>query len=198
MLARVRVLSQIVVAGNAAPGYALVHSEAVREKLAFSRLKRMAPRLRCKVIHSVLRAIGTRYVGRSSRSGKVDAALHNFEVLVRAGGPAKFFTHVASLKTTEAKIAFLCKNLKFCKRKGCRDTLIELRLANDCVALDQRLRKILLCVGAKVPKSIDSQYEEIERELIDQVAKPSGFSGGELDRVLFQNAGDVMVCLLCP
>jgi hypothetical protein len=80
-----------------------------------------------------------------------------------------------SLKTTEAKIAFLCKSLKFYKRKGCSDTLIELRLANDCVALDQRLRKILLCVGAKVPKSIDSQYEQIERELIEKSCQAASY-----------------------
>ncbi|MGC1626443.1 MAG: hypothetical protein WA735_06225 [Candidatus Acidiferrales bacterium] len=30
------------------------------------------------------------------------------------------------------------------KRKGCRDTLIELRLAHGCLASDQRLKKVLL------------------------------------------------------
>jgi len=53
------------------------------------------------------------------------------------------------------------------------------------------------CVGAKVPKSIDRHYDEIEKELIEKVAKPSGLSGGELDRILFQNYGDIMVRLSC-
>jgi hypothetical protein len=81
--------------------------------------------------------------------------------------------------------------------EGCRDTLIELRLATDCLALDQRLRKIMECVGAKVPKSIDRHYDEIEKELITDVATPCGLSGGELDRILFQNYDDIMVRLKC-
>ena len=86
----VRVLSQIVVAGNAAPGDTLRTSEAVKEKLAFHRLKRLTPKRRRKVIHAVLHAIGTRYVGRSVKNKKIDAALHNFDELVRAGGPERF------------------------------------------------------------------------------------------------------------
>ena len=76
--------------------------------------------------------------------------------------------------------------------------MIELRLASDCLALDQRLKTILEGLGAKMDGSINSQYEQIERELIDHVAEPSGLSGGQLDRILFQNSGDIMVRLLCP
>ena len=73
-----------------------------------------------------------------------------------------------------------------------------MRLASDCLALDQRLKKILEeGLGAKIDGSINSQYEQIERELIDHVAEP-GLSGGQLDRILFQNYGDIMVRLLCP
>lgn len=32
---------------------------------------------------------------------------------------------------------------------------------------------------------------------MEKVARPSGLLGGELDRVLFQNYGDIMVRLLC-
>jgi hypothetical protein len=64
--------------------------------------------------------------------------------------------------------------------------------------LDRRLNRILQCVGAQVPRSLNRHYEEIERELIEKVAEPSGLSGGKLDRVLFQNYGDIMVRLLCP
>lgn len=194
----VRVLSQIVVAGNAAPGYVLQRSEAAKKILSFSRLKKLRPRRRRKVIHSVLRAIGTRYIGTSSQNKKVDAALHNFEALANAGGPRQFFEEIASMKSTKEKISFLSRNLAFYKKKGCRDTLIELRLAADCLALDQRLRNILEGVGARVPRSIDKHYEEIEEELINRVAKPCGLSGGKLDRILFQNYGDIMVRLLCP
>ena len=53
-------------------------------------------------------------------------------------------------------------------------------------------------LGARVPQSIYKQYEEIERELINRVAKPCGLSGGKLDRILFQKYGDIMVRLLRP
>jgi hypothetical protein len=191
-----RVLSQVVVAGNAAPGYTLQQSKAVGEKLAFSRLEKLPPQLRRERIHRVLHVIGTRYVGKKSRNRKVDAAVHNFEALVNAGGPRQFFEKVASEKGTQAKVRYLSKTLKYYKKKGCRDILIELRLASDCMALDQRIRKILEGVGVKIHRSIDKHYEQIERELIEKVAKP-GLTGGELDRVLFQNAGDIMVRLLC-
>ncbi len=177
-----RVLSQIVVAGNATPGDTLRNSPAVRERLGYSRLKKLPTRLRRQQIHRVLHAIGTRYVGKNSRSVKIDAAVHNFQVLVDAGGPLKFFEEVAAEKGTQARANYLSDKLKFYKRKGCRDTLIELRLAHDCLALDQRLKKVLLGVGAKIRGSVDRQYGEIERELLVRVAKPSGFSGGQLLR----------------
>jgi hypothetical protein len=60
------------------------------------------------------------------------------------------------------------------------------------------IRKILEGVGGKIHGSLDKQYEQIERELIVRVAKPNHLTGGEPDRVLFQNASDIMVRLLCP
>jgi hypothetical protein len=193
-----RVLSQIVVAGNAAPGDTLRNSPAVRERLGYSRLKKLPTRLRRQQIHRVLHAIGTRYVGKKSRSVKIDAAVYNFQVLIDAGGPLEFFKEVAAERGTQARAKYLSDKLKFYKRKGCRDTLIELQLARDCLALDQRLKKVLLGVGAKIRGSVDQQYEEIERELLLRVSKPNGLSGGQLDRILFQNYGDIMVRLRCP
>ena len=194
-----RVLSQIVVAGNAAPGDTLRASQAARERLAFARLKKLSPHRRRQQIHSVLSAIGTRYVGKRSKNPKIDAAMHNFEVLVRAGGPGRFFQKVASMKQTKDKINFLSKTsgLKYFKKKGSRDILIGLGLASDCIALDQRITKILECVHAKIQGSLNSQYEQIEKELIKRVAEPN-LSGGELDQILFRNYGDIMVRLLCP
>src|SRR5579862_8748041 len=167
-----RVLSQIVVAGNAAPGDTLRCSPAVKEKLAFDRLRKLTPRLRRQRIHSVLQAIGTRYVGKKNKNRKIDAAVHNFKQLVDAGGPVRFFGLVAAERETKAKVKYLSDKLKYYKKKGCRDTLIDFRLADDCVALDQRLMKILEGVGAKLKGSLNRHYEEVERELIERVAKP--------------------------
>ena len=169
----------------------------MRERLSFSRLKKLSPRLRRRRIHGVLLAIGTRYVGKKAPNRKVDAAVHNFNALNKARGPRRFFEQVAA-KDKEARLKYLSDELKYYKKKGCRDIAIELRLATDCMALDQRLNNILEGLGAKIDGSINSQYKEIERELINRVAKRSGLSGGQLDRVLFQNYGDIMVRLLCP
>src|SRR5579862_1753265 len=144
-------------------------------------------------MHRVLKAIGTRYVGKNPRNRKVDAALYNFKALLHAGTPQEFFKRVAAEKGTEARARYLSENLQYYKKKGCRDILIEFQLARDCVALDQRIRNILEGIGAKIYGSIDQQYEQIERELLERVAKPNGLSGGELDRILFRNYADLMV-----
>jgi hypothetical protein len=193
-----RVLSQIVVAGNATPGDTLRNSQAVRERLGYSRLKKLPSRLRRQQIHRVLQAIGTRYVGKKARNRKVNAAVHNFKALIDAGGPRRFFEKVAAQKGTAARANNLSKRLDYYKKKGCRDILIELRLASDCIALDQRIKKILEGVGVKIHGSINRQYQQIEQELIGKVGELSGLTGGQLDRILFQNYGDIMVRLLCP
>ena len=57
---------------------------------------------------------------------------------------------------------------------------------------------ILEGIGVELQGSLNQNYEQVERELIEHVAKPSGISGGELDRVLFRNYADIMVRLRCP
>jgi hypothetical protein len=158
-----RVLAQIVVAGNAAPADMLERSEAVKEKLAFPRLRKLSPRQRRQVIHSVLRAIGTRYVGEKSKNAKIDAALHNFDALEKAGGPVAFFKKVAAEKDTSAKLKFLEDKLHYYKKKGCRDTLIELRLASDCMALDQRIKNILEGVGVNSLVRLTDSTNKLKR-----------------------------------
>jgi len=123
--------------------------------------------------------------------------MKNFDALARMKGPRRFFEQVNSKKSTKEKIDFLSEHLGYYKKKGCRDTLIELRLASDCMALDQRLKGIVRAVGGKLPESIEKLYEEIEQVLIERIAEPSDLTGGELDRILFQNYGDIMVRLLC-
>ena len=56
--------------------------------------------------------------------------------------------------------------------KGARDTLIELGLAEKCMALDVRIFGILEKVGVKVAP--DDIYRQIEKELIRKVARPFG------------------------
>lgn len=108
---------------------------------------------------------------------------------MKAGGATKFFKRVATLPTEKERIQFLSNRgtFKYYGKKGARDTLIELGLAKECLALDARILGLLEKVGVEIKRgSLDRDYERIEGELIEKVAKPLGISGARLDRVLFQ------------
>jgi hypothetical protein len=70
-------------------------------------------------------------------------------------------------------------------------------VAKECLALDGRILGLLKRVGVEIKRgSLDRNYEKIEEELIEKIAAPNGLSGGQLDRILFQNYGDITVRLL--
>jgi hypothetical protein len=136
--------------------------------------------------------IGTRYVSKKKgweKDKKARAAVCKFRALMKAGGPRKLFKRVAALPTEKERIQFLSNRETFQHygKKGARDTLIELGLAKECLALDVRILGLLEKVGVKIKRgSLDRDYERIEGELIEEVAKPLGISAARLDRVLFQ------------
>jgi hypothetical protein len=88
------------------------------------------------------------------------------------------------------RIEGLRKSLQFYGNKGSRDTLIELRLAENCMALDVRIFGVLEGVGVKV--SPDDIFRYVEEELIRKVARPLGITGGQLDRILFKNYNELL------
>ena len=141
-----------------------------------------------KHLHKVFVSLKVRYVGRNWKTDKKAAAgVKNFRKLTgqKGGGPKQFFGKIAQLKTESERIDELKESLKFYGDKGSRDTLIELRLAEDCMALDARIYGVLKGVGVDVsPAAI---FGCIEKELIRKVARPLGISGGQLDRILFKN-----------
>jgi hypothetical protein len=144
-----------------------------------------------KHLHRIFLIIGVRYAGNSWRSDrKALAGAQNFRIIQKAGGPRRFFGTIAKLKTEKERIAALQGSVKFYGDKGSRDTLIEFRLATDCMALDIRIFRILEKVGLKVsPADI---FEQLERELVRKVAKPLGLSGAQLDRILFGQYSKIM------
>ena len=109
---------------------------------------------------------------------------------MKAGGPKAFFTEIAKYKTELERIEGLRKSLQFYGNKGSRDTLIELRLAENCMALDVRIFGVLEGVGVKV--SPDDIFRYVEEELIRKVARPLGITGGQLDRILFKNYNELL------
>ncbi len=185
-----KVLGQIVVVGNARPGYVLGRSREARKQLSVARLQVLSGKARQKHVHRILLAIGTRYVGKNWISDKKSrAAARNFQALMQAGGPRRFFQKCAALRSETERINFLLKGkkLRYYGDKGARDTLIDLGLAKNCMALDARIQGLLGNLGVKGRGLVQRHYEQLERELIQKVAKPMGISGARLDRILFQN-----------
>jgi hypothetical protein len=193
-----KVLTQVIVVGNAGPGYLLERSVEAKRQVSLARLKsfrndRAAVK---RHLHRILLALGTRYVGKSWRKDrKAHAAAQNYLALVTSGGPKRFFTKVAAQRTEKERLQFLTERLRYYGDKGARDTLIELHLASNCMALDVRIAGLLRRLGAKVSESLGRDYEEVEKELIHRIAVPCHLTGAELDRILFQNYDAILADL---
>jgi hypothetical protein len=196
------VLSQIIVVGNAAPAERLQRDPDIAKKVSIRRLKKCHGGAALqKYLHEFLVGIGTRYVSKKKgwkQDKKAGAAVCNFRALMKAGGPKKFFKRVAALPTEKERIQFLSnrETFQYYGKKGARDTLIELGLAKECVALDARILGLLEKVGVEIKRgSLDRDYERIEGELIQKVAKPLNISGARLDRVLFQYNNQIVAMI---
>lgn len=182
-----KVLGQIVVVGRAEPGERLQHEPKIGRRVSIKKLSRFRSDTELqKYLHEIFVSLGVRYVGRNWRSDKKAAAgVKNFRKLMKDGGPKRFFGDIAQYRTESERIKELQDSLKYFGNKGARDTLIELRLAENCMALDARIYGVLERVGVNV--SPDDIFSYVENELIQKVAKPSGVSGALLDRILFKN-----------
>ena len=188
-----KVLGQIVVIGRAEPGERLQNDRRIANKVSLRKLKRIKGEAALqKYLHSVFVELKVRYVGGNWRKDwKAAAAVRNLKVLTAAGGPVQFFKNkVASCKTEEERIEVLQEGLKRYGNKSARDTLIELRLAENCMALDARIYGVLKKVGVRV--SPDDIYKQVERELRQKVAEPLGIPAALLDRILFGRYEDII------
>ena len=121
---------------------------------------------------------------------KSAAAVRNFRKLTVRDTPKKFFDRVAKCRSEDEKIAMLQRELVFFGNKSARDSLIELRLAENVMALDARIYGVLRKVGVRL--SPDDIYRQIEKELIQKVAAPLGMTGALLDRVFFRNYDQIL------
>jgi hypothetical protein len=181
-----KVLGQVVVIGRAEPGERLQHDPKIAGRVSVRKLGGFQSEAALRrYLHELFAELKVRYVGSNWKNDwKAAASARNFRVLMAAGGPRRFFLkHIASCTTEKERIEALQRALKRYGNKSARDTLIDLRLAKNCMALDTRIFGVLKRVGVKV--SPDDIYEQVERELIKKVATPLGISGALLDRILF-------------
>jgi hypothetical protein len=185
-----KVLVQVCVIGKAKPGERLQHDRriTVKKLKGFQSDEGLQ-----KYLHKLFAELEVRFSRGSTwkKDWKAEACTHNFRVLDRAGGPTQFFRkHIARCKTEEERRAALRAALKRYGIKSASDTLIELRLAENCMALDSRIFGILKKVGIKIRP--DDIYKQIEKELKEKVAEPLGIRAALLDRILFQNYDDIL------
>jgi hypothetical protein len=188
-----KVLGQVVVIGKAEPGERLQHDSRIAKKVSIGRLRGLgSDTARRKYLHRVFVELKVRYVGGNWKNDwKAAASARNFKTLMAEGGPIQFFRkRIASCGTEEERIEALQGALKRYGNKSARDTLIELRLAENCMALDARIYGVLKKVGVRV--SPDDIYRQVERELREKVAEPLGIPAALLDRILFGKYEDIV------
>lgn len=188
-----KVLGQVVVIGKAEPGERLQHDPKIASKVSLKKLNGFRRDVaRQKYLHEQFVKLRVRFSLGSSweNDWKAKASVQNFRVLRDAGGPKKFFQTIDDCKTEEDRIKTLQGALKRYGSKSVRDTLIELRLAENCMALDARIYGLLRKVGVLV--NPDDIYRQVEAELIHKVAAPLGMTGALLDRILFRNYDQIL------
>jgi hypothetical protein len=161
-----KVLGQVVVIGRAEPGERLQQNSKIRNEISVKKLNGFQRDAELqRYLHKLFVKLQVRYVGSNwKKDWKAKASVRNFRILMAAGGPKQFFQkRIASCKTEKKKIDVLRGTLKGYGNKSARDTLIELRLAENCMALDARIFGVLKKVRVKV--SPDDIYKQIEKEL---------------------------------
>lgn len=188
-----KVLGQVVVIGRAEPGERLQHDPKITTKVSVKKLKGLrSDAARQKYLHELFVKLEVRFsLGSTWKNDwKAAASAENFRRLMDDGGPRKFFERVANCGTEKERITALQKALKRYGDKSARDTLIELGLAKDCMALDTRIFGVLKKVGVFV--SPNDIYIQVEKELREKVASPLGISAALLDRILFRHYKDIL------
>lgn len=185
-----RVVSQVVVVGRAAPAERL-KDEEMQQALDFATLSSMPPAGAAKRIGKALAQIGTRMVPKEQpeASPKVIALAKNLTFLkTYPDGPGGFMRDVAKQPTSQERLRYVEKHLAYIRNKGARDFLTTgFGLVMDRIALDVRVmgvvNRIVPGFPAKVPPAA---YEEIERYLIKNICLPLGIEPARLDQLLFR------------
>ena len=191
----IRVVSQVVVIGNASPA-AKLWTPPIRKRIGWKNMTKLPEAEARKEIWSVLREIGTRWCGQ--KCPKADGLMRNLKFLRDyPGGPKGFLKDVATLDGSSLKkVNFVGEHLSYIKDKGARDFLTTgFGLVRDCIAFDTRIRGVIREIGVQIPESVkadSAQYENYERLLINEVCRPLHITGAQLDQLLFNNSKEII------
>ena len=185
-----RVVSQVVVVGRAAPAERLKEEE-MQQALDFAALSSMPAARAAKRIGEALARIGTRMVSKEhpEESPKVKALEKNLDFLRRyPDGPKGFIRDVAKQQTSEERWRYVEKHLAYIRNKGARDFLTSgFGLVTDRIALDVRVMGVVSRIVPGFPAKVPSaDYEKIERYLIENICVPLDIEPARLDQLLFR------------
>jgi hypothetical protein len=194
-----RVIGQVMLVGSSSPADNFSKNSDLQKIVYYEQLLKIKDdenQLK-RVIHEVLRKVGTRYVSASvEKCRKTKALVHNFKVLSEyRDGPIGFLKEISRLSTDKEKIKYVMSKFKYIKSKGARDFLMDLGLVRDAIALDVRLQNVLRKIGIDIPEGIKSNpklYDMVEEELLSKVCKPLNLSGVEFDKMIYQNYDKIM------
>jgi hypothetical protein len=148
-------------------------------------------------VHRILRTHSVRYVSEHpSDCHKTRAVLRNLSFLASVpGGPRGYLHQLAAEKDEDERAKQLARDLHYIKLKGSRDLMAELGLARNVIALDVRLINLLKVAGVRVSsmtQNHEATYRQLQDALLEQVARPAGVNGVQLDRILFNNYDDIV------
>ncbi|MCO8588745.1 hypothetical protein [Burkholderia multivorans] len=185
-----RVVSQVVVVGRAAPAERL-KDEETQQALDFAALSSMPAARATKRIGEALARIGTRMVSKEQpeASPKVKALAKNLAFLrTYPGGPKGFIRDVAKQQTSQERWRYVEKHLAYIRNKGARDFLTTgFGLVTDRIALDVRVMGVVSRIVPGFPAKVSpADYEKIERYLIENICLPLDIEPARLDQLLFR------------
>jgi len=188
-------IKQIIIAGNSKPGNKL--DECFDETLTLEIFESM-PEDELRVhVHEVIRWTGSRFAGKDVETCRFTRAiLHNYHFIMdNYGSPKQYLRHLEKNYGPHERYEVLRKDMKQFGLKSCRDFLKDFGMAANAIAFDSRLINILRTIDPSIPESIQQnacKYDQLERQLLDEVCTPLEITGSELDSILFLNYEAIM------
>lgn len=189
-------IKQVVIAGNSMPGNRL--DDIFDRTMTWEIFGSFKDDNELKIhVHKLIRSIGSRYAGKKLETCKqTPAIVHNYHFIKdNFGSPKTYLRHLEKNFSEKARYSKMKKELKYFGLKSCRDFLKDFGLAPNAIAFDSRLMNILQAIEPSIPNTVRSnscEYGELERILLEEVCKPLGITGSDLDSILFLNYEAIM------
>jgi hypothetical protein len=195
-------IGQVMVVGGSISKIRFDKSEELKHLVHFISLKKITSEEKLlKTINQVLRKAKVRYASAiASKSAKSRALLHNYLFLAKHKGGFKAIMRMLDSFSGEKhelkRVQFLMENMKFMKSKSARDFLMGLGMNTGTIAIDIRIQNIFIHVGTSFPAanklSNPKVYDELERQIIENLCKPLNIEPLVFDRILYQNYDKIL------